>query len=86
MGNGGTPLMRFANGSKPWQILGKIGRQSGFVRYFDAFGKMHWEKFDPVAQRPDAVLFVDYQSPVAFDSMKTVFRWWTDIMLTPSFS
>lgn len=47
MGTGGSPLMSFQGGASPWQILSRIGKPRGFMRYFDVFGKLHYEKFKP---------------------------------------
>lgn len=74
MGDGGMPLMKPAVGSKPWEFLGRIGRNSGFVRYFDVDGKFHWEKFDPAAQKPDVVLYVDFHAHSGFQAENAVFE------------
>lgn len=73
MGNGGTPLQKFASGSKAWQVLGKMAVQSGFVRYFDAYGKLHWEKFNPEPVAPEIIFTVDYFAPEPFDAKTVIF-------------
>lgn len=76
IGSGGNPLMRFSPGSRPWQILGKIGQQNGFIRYFDAFGTFHWEPFRPDPVAPEMVFFVNHNGnqPQLFSPTEAVFH------------
>lgn len=73
MGTGNTPLSKAAPGSMPWQLLGKFGKQSGFMRYFNAFGKMAYEKFNPTPIQPDLIFTVQHNTGVPFDPMMAVF-------------
>lgn len=45
-GSGGSPLMKFAGGEQPWTIFTRLCKQAGYIRYFDAYGVFHYEKFD----------------------------------------
>ena len=52
MGRGGTPLMKSPAGGSAWQFLGKIGKEAGFIRYFNEYGNLEFKKFLPSAPSP----------------------------------
>lgn len=45
-GTGGSPLFKPQPGQTPWQNLDRIGKQAGYLRYFDRYGKFSFEKFE----------------------------------------
>jgi hypothetical protein len=42
-GSGGSPLQQYPGGARPWDVLNRMLKPIGFLRYFDAYGKFQIE-------------------------------------------
>lgn len=45
LGTGAAPLRRFQGGLSIWSILGHIGKEAGFLRYVDAYGRFDFRRY-----------------------------------------
>lgn len=75
LGVGGSPLVKHSAGSAPWDTLGKIAKLTGFLRYFDNYGLLHYERFTPTPSEPVKYLFGHHNfNLVAFNPHNAIFN------------
>lgn len=75
LGVGGSPLMKLASGTRPWDGLGKTAKLTGFLRYFDVEGKLHYEKFVPTPGPPTAYFFAHHNfNVIPYEQYQAIFN------------